>query len=403
MFSSRLPWDRPTNRLTRLLNAKRATGVPLLDLTESNPTRVAIPYPTGAIAAALAAAAAAPYEPEPFGLPPARAAVAAHWRRAGRLAAADRIVLTASTSEAYALLFKLLADPGDAVLVPRPGYPLFDHLAALEGVRTVPYGLALERRFRIDRDALERAAEGGGGPRPPRALVLVNPGNPTGTGLDPGERSWLLEFCAARRLPIIADEVFIDYPFAGQGGSLVSLLPAAGEPEARTVSPGTVVFVLGGLSKSCGLPHLKLGWIAATGPDPLVGGALSRLELIADTYLSAGTPVQQAAARLLEVGEGIRGRIRARVSGNRDLLVRAVGPDSSCRVLPADGGWSAVLRVPAVRTEEEMVIGLLDRDGVLVHPGYFFDFPGEAFLVLSLLPDPAIFEEGVRRLLAAVA
>ncbi|MGH9797918.1 MAG: pyridoxal phosphate-dependent aminotransferase, partial [Candidatus Polarisedimenticolia bacterium] len=304
---------------------------------------------------------------------------------------------------AYALLFKLLADPGDAVLVPRPGYPLFDHLAALEGVRTVPYGLALERRFRIDRDALERAAEGGGGPRPPRALVLVNPGNPTGTGLDPGERSWLLEFCAARRLPIIADEVFIDYPSAGQGGSLVSLLPAAGEPEARTVSPGTVVFVLGGLSKSCGLPHLKLGWIAATGPDPLVGGALSRLELIADTYLSAGTPVQQAAARLLEVGEGIRGRIRARVSGNRDLLVRAVGPDSSCRVLPADGGWSAVLRVPAVRTEEEMVIGLLDRDGVLVHPGYFFDFPGEAFLVLSLLPDPAIFEEGVRRLLAAVA
>jgi hypothetical protein len=402
MFSSRLPWDRPTNRLTRILDAKRAARLPILDLTGSNPTRVGIPYPKEEIGAALAAAAAAPYEPEPFGLPVARAAVAAHWRRAGRIAAADRIVLTASTSEAYALLFKLLADPGDAVLVPRPGYPLFDHLAALEGIRTVPYDLALERRFRIDRDGLERAAAAAG-PRPPRALVLVNPGNPTGTGVDAAERTWLLEFCAARGLPVIADEVFIDYPFAGREGSMVSLLPGPGEPVGRAAAPGTVVFVLGGLSKSCGLPNLKLGWIAAAGPDAPVGAALSRLELIADTYLSAATPVQKGAARLLEAGEGIRGLIRARVSGNRDLLLRAVGPDSSSRVLPADGGWSAVLRVPAVRTEEEMAIGLLERDGVLVHPGYFFDFPGEAFLVLSLLPDPATFEEGVRRLLAAVA
>jgi hypothetical protein len=392
MFSNRLPWSRAANRLTRALAARRAAGAPVLDLTETNPTRVGLEYPAAAIGAALAAGAAAPYEPAPLGLPGARAAVAAFHAGRGRPVPAERIVLTASTSEAYAYLFKMLADPGGTVLVPRPSYPLFDFLAGLEAVRLAPYDLVYDGRWRIDRDGFGRAAAAIGAPR---AVIAVNPNNPTGSGLDAGERAWLLGACAAAGCPLVSDEVFLDYPAEDGAEAPRSVLPEPGGAD-----PDVPVFALGGLSKACGLPHLKLGWIAAAGPAEETAGALERLELIADTYLSVATPVQSAAARLLALGEGIRAAIRARVASNRAALRLRAGADSPCRALASDGGWSAVLQVPAVRSEEDLVVELLERDGVLVHPGYFFDFPREAFLVLSLLPDPAVFDEGVARILA---
>lgn len=392
MFSTRLSWSRATNRLTRALHARRAAGAPVLDLTGSNPTRAGLPYPSAAIGEALAAGAAASYEPAPLGLPEARDAVAAFHARRGLPMSPARIALTASTSEAYAFLFKILADPGGTVLVPRPSYPLFDYLAALESVRLAPYELAYDGGWRIDRHGFERAL---GAVGRPRAVILVNPNNPTGSGLDAAERAWLLAACAAAGCPLIADEVFLDYP-AGEpvDGRCLSALPVAGEPE-----PPVPVFALGGLSKACGLPHLKLGWIAVAGPRAAADEAMDRLELVADTYLSVATPVQRAAARLLELGEGIRAAIRGRLAANRAGLARRIGDDSPCRVLASDGGWSAVLQVPAVRPEEEIVLDLLEHEGVLAHPGYFFDFPREAFLVLSLLTGPGVFDEALGRIL----
>ena len=409
MFSGRLPWSHPTNRLTRALAGKRASGVRVLDLTESNPTRVGLDYPLPDIAAVFAVAAMTAYDPAPRGLTAAREAVAAYYGRRGHAVRADRIVLTASTSEAYAYLLKLLADPGDAILVPSPSYPLFDYLAGLEAVRTVPYQLALEDRWRLDSASVERAARDAG-PAGPGAIVAVNPNNPTGTAVTRDALAFLDGFAADRDIALISDEVFFDYVTptggragaatgrSGEGSAPVSLLPGGSDDRAAR----TLRFVLGGLSKSCGLPQLKLGWIVVHGPDDAADAALDRLELVADTYLSPGTPVMVAAPRLLELGETIQSRVRHRVEENRAHLVQAVGGDSSCRVLDADGGWSAVLQVPATLSEEELILRLLDKDGVLVHPGYFFDFPREAYLVLSLLPAPQDFREAVGRILQRV-
>jgi hypothetical protein len=395
MFSRRLRWPYPPNRLSGVLHEKRSGGTPLLDLTESNPTRVALDYPVEALATALASSSAAGHEPSARGLASARQAVAARYARRGHAVPPDRIVLTASTSEAYSFLFKLLADPGDAVLVPRPSYPLFDYLAALESVRLAAYQLTYEDRWSLGLEGLERAAAETGGA--PRAVIVVNPNNPTGSALSPRERGVLEWFCASNGAAIISDEVFFDYVEAPDRA--VSL---ASRPEPSP-DGGPLTFTLGGLSKACGLPQMKLGWIVAGGPARLVDEALERLELIADTYLSVGTPVQVAAPRLIELGETIQAGIRARIEENRASLAASVGSGSPCRVLASDGGWYAVLRVPAVRPEEDLVLTLLAEDDVLVHPGYFFDFPAEAFLVLSLLPHPAAFREGLGRILARVA
>jgi len=401
MFSRRLKWPYPPNRLSRLVEESRARGRRLLDLTESNPTRAGLPYPVDAIASALADPAAAAYEPSPRGLASARAAVAQDASRLGRVLSADRLVLTAGTSEAYALLFKLLADPGGTILVPRPSYPLFDFLAALEGVRIEGYPLAHDVRFSIDVEAIERIFREAGA-SPPRAVVVVNPNNPTGTALRRGERERLREICAARDAALVSDEVFLDFldgdEVAAAGRSGDPIVPAGSGDEGG----GALTFSLGGLSKSCGLPQMKLGWIAADGPAELVGAALERLDLIADTYLSVGTPVMRAAGRLLEIGAGIRAAIQARLDQNLAALRRRLETSSSCRLLRRDGGWYAVLQVPSVVPEEEIVLGLVADDDVLVHPGYFFDFPREAYLVLSLLPLPGEFDEALRRILARV-
>ena len=381
MFSARTRWDLTANRLAALLAGKRAQGRPVLDLTETNPTRVGLPAPAGVLAA-LSDPGALAYDPDPRGLRAARSAVSADYARRGAAVPAERIVLTASTSEAYGFLFKLLCDPGDEVLVTRPSYPLFDYLAGLEAAGAGHYPLAYDGEWRVDAAALEEAVS----PRT-RALVVVSPNNPTGSYVKEDEAAALHAIAARAGLAIVADEVFADFPLGGS---------AAGAGFAR--DGAALAFSLGGLSKSCGLPQLKLAWIAVSGPAALRDQAMARLELIADTYLSVGTPVQRAAPDLLARAPELRAPIAERVGANlRTLRARTAG--SAATLLPPEGGWSAVLRIPATLGEEERVLALLEREDVLVHPGYFFDFPHEAFLVLSLLPAPEVFDQAVVRIL----
>jgi alanine-synthesizing transaminase len=381
MFSRRTSWDLTPNRLAALLADQRRAGRELLDLTETNPTRAGFAPPAGLLDP-LAGAAALRYDPQPAGLPTAREAVAADYARRGVGVDPASVVLTASSSEAYALLFKLLADPGDQVLVPRPSYPLFEYLAHLESVEAVPYALSYDGEWHLPAGAVESALT----PRA-RAVVVVSPNNPTGSFLKRDEAAALAELCARRGLALVADEVFADYAFADDPRRAPSL--AADGP--------ALAFALGGLSKSCGLPQLKLGWIAASGPPPLRDAALARLEVVADTYLSVGTPVQVAAPVLLGRRAELQAPIAERVRSNLDALRSALG-GSSATVLQTEGGWSAVLQVPATRSEEDWATALLQEDGVIVHPGFFFDFPREAYLVLSLLTPPSAFAEGAWRL-----
>ncbi len=386
MFSSRVPGDLQPNRLTVAIRRAREQQRPLIDLTLTNPTLAGIAYPPGLLHP-LASDAAQRYAPSPFGLDDAREAVALDYRRRGIAVARDRVVLTASTSEAYSLLFKLLCGPGDAVLVPVPSYPLFDHLTRLDAVRPIPYRLAYDGRWTVELDDLDAAWHATA-----RALLAVSPNNPTGSIVGPPEMHALEARCAARGAALIVDEVFADYPLQDAGRR-----PEA--PERRTSNPACLTFRLGGLSKSAGLPQVKLGWIAVGGPKRLVAEALARLEIICDAYLSVSTPVQVAAPALIEAGERVRARIQSRVRANYDRLATETAAHPAITLLQADAGWSAVLRVPATRPEEDLAIELLDRDGVLVHPGFFFDFEREAYLVVSLLPQEHVFAEGVRRVL----
>ena len=375
MLSRRSGFALEENRLSRALGDRRAAGAEVLDLTESNPTRVGIAYPEAALAEAMWDARSLRYEPAPAGLDAARAAVAAS-------AGVDpaRVVLTASTSDAYGMLFKLLCDPGERVLVPRPSYPLFDYLATLEGVAPVPYELCYDGSWHIDLASVRAAAAGA------RAIVLVSPNNPTGSYVSEEERRAL----AALGLPLISDEVFADYPLGAARGACVA------------AHDDVLAFSLSGLSKAAGLPQLKLGWIVCAGPPSERAEALARLELIADTYLGVATPVQHALPRLLALAPGIRAAIGARTRENRERLRAALGPESPLTLLHAEAGWYAVLRVPATRSEEDWALALL-ADGVLVHPGYFFDFTAGAHLIVSCLPEPAVFRAGIERLVARVA
>ncbi len=377
VFSSRLQWDSQPNPLSILLAEKRRNGAAILDLTESNPTRAGLDYAGGELLAALADSRGLLYEPDPRGLLAAREAVSGYYAQRGVDVPASRILLTASTSEAYSYLFKLLADPGDEILVPRPSYPLFDYLAAMESVRVVQYPLRYDGVWHIDLDALASAITAR-----TRAIVVVNPNNPTGSYLKRSEWERLRTF----GLPILSDEVFSDFGF-GSGADRVATL--AGQSDALT-------FSMSGLSKIAGLPQMKLGWIVAGGPDH--AAALEGLEWIADTFLSVATPVQWALPRILAASASVQEQIRQRTRGNLEVLrERAAG--SPCRCLHIEGGWYTILEVPRVRTEEEWALGLLAESDVLVQPGFFYDFETEAFLVLSLLTPPAIFAEGVGRIL----
>ncbi len=386
MFSVRTGWDLTPNRLSSLLEAKRKRGERILDLTETNPTRVGIVYPPDLLAP-LADPGALRYEPSPRGLASARAAVAADHARRGVAVDPDRIFLSASTSEAYAWLFKLLCDPGDAVLVPRPSYPLFSYLARLDSVDLHPYALSYDGEWHLSADAVREAVTAR-----TRAVVVVSPNNPTGSYLKRTEAEALHGLCADRGLALISDEVFADYAFAPDPRRIASL--ASDGP--------ALAFSLGGLSKSCGLPQLKLAWIAVSGPEQWRAAAQARLEVVADTYLSVATPVQQAAGALLARRPELHRPIAERLAANRDALRRRLGLGSPATMPDTEGGWSAVLQVPATRSEDDLVTRLLAEQGVLVHPGYFFDFPREAFLVLSLLPPPETFAEAVDRILAVL-
>ena len=381
-----MPARLAPNAFSVALAKLRADRVPLIDLTISNPTLAGIVYPSH-ILSALADPRAQTYAPDPFGSIAARQAVARAARGAAGQIPYDRVVLTASTSEAYALLFKLLCDPGAEVLVPQPSYPLFDLLTKLEGVKTGAYRLEYHAAWSIDRASLERALS-----PDTRAILVVSPNNPTGSFVRTADRDWLAGLAAERGLAVIADEVFADYPLAPRADASSFL----GESRALT-------FVLGGLSKSAGLPQVKLGWMIASGPDALVDTALSRLEIICDTYLSVSTPVQVAAPALIDAGGLVRLAIQARLERNLSALRAKLAAAPAVDLLDPEAGWSAVLRVPATVSEESLVLRLLEREHVVVHPGYFFDFPQEAFLVVSLLTPSAAFDDGIDRLLPAAA
>lgn len=394
MFSSRVPGALDLNRLAAALSAHRAQRREVFDLTATNPTTASIRYPPDLLAP-LADSAALTYRPEPFGLDSARRAVAADYMRRGISVAESRIVLTASTSEAYSLLFKLLCGPAcDDVLVPAPSYPLFEHLTQLDGVRSRSYALEYQGRWELDAQSVDAAWTDR-----TRAVLAVSPNNPTGSVLSDEELDALASRCAGREAALIVDEVFADYRLGPVRPGLTASAEAMASSPGRTVAPaGALTFRLGGLSKSAGLPQVKLGWIALEGPEDLVMQALDRLELICDTYLSVSTPVQVAAPALIAGGARIREQLQERVRSNYAALRDAAAASPSIEVLAADAGWSAVLRVPANGTEEDLVVELLTERGVLVHPGFFFDFPHEAFLVVSLLPQPSVFTEGVARL-----
>lgn len=369
-FSSRLPHEIHPNALTLIIEEKRREGLRVLDLTESNPTRAGIVYPEGFLSA-LADPGAALYEPEPFGLPASRERIAAEYD-----ADPQHVVMTASTSEAYSWLFKLLCDPGDEVLVPRPSYPLFEYLAALESVAVGHYGLFYDHgAWCIDFHTIESAISA-----KTKAIVVVNPNNPTGHFIAKRELHDLAELCAARGIAIISDEVFRDYTIAPRAESALTL---GGVTNALT-------FTLHGLSKATGLPQMKLAWMIASGPDALIREALARLEMIADTYLSAGTPVQCALPSLLALREPVQRQIQARLRDNLDIL-RASG----LRILEVEAGWYATV---AQNRGDEFAERLLRHSDVLVQPGYFYDFESGGYLVLSLLTRPEIFREGVTRL-----
>jgi aspartate/methionine/tyrosine aminotransferase len=381
VFSRRTAHERAHNRLTLALESARAAGRKILDLTLSNPTLVGFAE-TGEVArAVLAAPELARYEPLPFGLPSARRAVSELWRARGVDVPEEHVALTASTSEAYAFAFKLLCDPGDELLVPAPSYPLFEHLAALEHVRLAPYRLGYDGAWFIDHEEV-RAALG----ERTRGIVVVSPNNPTGSYLRREELARL----AGLGLPIVSDEVFGDYPLGTDPARARSALEAE----------ETLVIALDGLSKLAALPHWKLAWMSFGGPRSLVTEALGRLELVLDTFLSPSTPIQRALPELLGSRHVLADAIRARTRRNYAAL-RAACSGSVASVLDAEGGWYAVLRLPATQSDEDWALALLET-GVLVQPGYFFDFGDEPHVVVSLITPEAELDEGTRRLLEEV-
>lgn len=383
MYSRRTTWDASSNPLAAAAARLRAAGRPILDLTESNPTRVGLGFPGDVLLRALAHPSGATWEPDPLGLLPAREAIAGYYRDRGLTARTDRIVVTSSTSEAYAYLFKLLADPGDEVLIPEPSYPLLGWLAGLESVRAVGYPLRYDGEWRLDRLATETAV----GTRT-RAVVAVSPNNPTGSFLDRDDLRFLEDLCAERGLALLCDEVFADYP----------LDPGPGRVESVLASGRVACFALSGASKVAAVPQLKVGWLVAHGPDAACQAAMERLELIADAYLSPSAPSQLALGPVLGARHLAQVPLRARLRANLSALRARCGPGAGWRPLRTEGGWSAVVQLPRLLSEQEWALRLLEEDGVLVHPGFFFDFATEAFLVVSLLVEPALFAEAIDRL-----
>jgi aspartate/methionine/tyrosine aminotransferase len=387
MLSGRVDWETGRNDLALALESRRATRRPVLDLTGSNPTRCGLAYPERELLEALSPGPAAlVYEPEPRGLLAARRAVSQYYAERGASVAPEDILLTPSTSEAYGYLFKLLCRAGDEVLVPQPSYPLFDFLAALEAVRPVAYPLFFHDGWRVDFGALEAALS----PRA-RALLVVHPNNPTGSYVAAEDRERLLDLGRRRELALVVDEVFLDFPHDGAAR------------ESFAACREGLVFVLSGLSKLAGLPQLKLSWVAARGAPARRDEAVVGLEHVADHYLSVGTPVQLAASRLLAIAPRVRQLVAARARDNLAALERGLAAEPAASLLAPEGGWYATLRLPAIQSSESWALDLLESAGVYLHPGSFFGFHGEAFLVVSLLTPPAELERGIGEALRVVS
>jgi hypothetical protein len=388
MFASRTNWLLNPNRLTREIEELRRKGIPLLDLTESNPTRCGFVFDQAAILAALADPRALSYAPDPRGLLGARQAVAGYYAERGITLDPEQIYLTTSTSEAYSYVFRLLADPGDTILVPQPSYPLFDFLAGLNDVRVVPYPLIYDQGWQIDLPTLENRLDARA-----RAILVVHPNNPTGSFVRRHELAELLAVCQRRDMALVADEVFADY----------SLAPDPARVASHAAVTEALTFTLSGLSKISALPQMKLAWVVVNGPSQLLRSGLARLEIIADTFLSLSAPLALALPRLLETRRILQPQIRERLLSNLQSLDARLAVSQPVTRLGVEGGWYAVLRLPSIRTDEEWAIELARRDGVLVHPGHFFDFSSEGHLVVSLLTEQEVFDEGLARILARVA
>ncbi len=382
-FSRRTNWVSQSNALNTALEELRAKGVDVLDLTESNPTRAGINYPKELLNS-LIKPANFNYVPDANGMTHAREAAADYYRRHSVDCSPADILLTASTSEAYSFLLRLLVNPGERVLIPRPSYPLFQFLLELNDVAFDYYPLVYNNGWQLDRQALGYLIDA-----KTRAIILVNPNNPTGSYLNSGDVDFLNELAVKHELALISDEVFFDY--AWDKGDLRSL---AG-------NKGALTFTLSGLSKVLALPQMKCGWIFTSGPDSQVKEAMSRLDIIADTYLSVNTPVQNAMGDWLSHEKEIQGQINVRVQANWQFLSEYL--DRHAQLLKVQGGWYATLRVPTVKSEEQWILQLLQEDHILLHPGYFFDFEREAYLILSLITKPDIFKEGVNRLMKRIA
>jgi alanine-synthesizing transaminase len=387
MFSSRTNWKLAPNRFSIALEEVRAAGSMVLDLTLSNPTRAGLRYDAAAIRAALANPEAMDYDPQPKGLLIAREAVAGYYREQHGIRGLDarHLILTTSTSEGYSYVSRLLCNPGDELLVPKPSYPLFEFLADLQDVTLAPYPLIYDHGWQMDFHSLEKAVT----PRT-RAVVVVHPNNPSGSFVQEHEFGPLNEFCRKHGLALIVDEVFLDYVH-----DQAARRSCAGNHDVLT-------FTLSGLSKISALPQMKVAWIAASGPEEQVEQALGRLEVIADTYLSMNAPIQYAVPVLLEQRHGIQPQLMDRVLANLAELDRQLAGQKACERLSVEGGWYVVLRVPVTQSDENLAIALLRKKQVAVHPGHFFDFPGDGYLVLSLITPEAEFAEGVGRVLEIV-
>jgi alanine-synthesizing transaminase len=386
-FSDRTNWDLEENRLTRTLSQLRLGNRQIFDLTRSNPTECAFQYDAAKIEQAFKQPEALRYHPEPRGLQRALEAVCGYYAARQADVAPEDLVLTSGTSEAYSFLFRLLCNPGDEVLIPAPSYPLFDFLADLCDVRLVRFPLIYDHGWQIDFPALAAAAT-----QRSRAVIVVYPNNPTGHFVSAEEQKQLSELCRDRGLALIADEVFLDF----------SLQPNQAFPSFSR-SNEVLTFTLSGLSKICGLPQMKLAWIAANGPAQEKREALARLEVIADSYLSVGTPVQLAAPILLETRTGFHNQVMSRIVGNLRELDAQLSRQSGCGRLQFEGGWTAILRVPALQTDEDLAVALLRQRSVNVHPGHFYDFAQPGHLVVSLIVPENEFSEGIRRILAHFA
>jgi alanine-synthesizing transaminase len=387
MFSNRTNWHLAPNALSHALNDVRESGREILDLTISNPTEAGVRPDGEAVLGALLNPAALRYDPQPRGLLEARRAVALYYHEAHRVfdLEPERIVLTTSTSEAYWYVFRLLCNPGDEILVPRPSYPLFEFLADLSDVKLVPYPLIYDHGWQIDFDSLYKAA----GPRT-RAVIVVHPNNPTGSYVSALETVALNDFCRDYSAALIVDEVFLDYAHDGEA-----------RPSFAANKAG-LTFTLSGISKISALPQMKLAWVVTSGPAKAVADAGARLEVIADTFLSMNAPVQLAAPVFLGVRKSVQPILLDRLRANLAELDRQLVSHPACTRLLVEGGWYAVLRVPAVESDEELAIRLLKQAQVSVHPGHFYDFAGDGYLVLSLITEPEIFRQGIGRLLEFV-